>query len=135
MRDATIDVETTEHDSGLAPGFRLTIACSAATEMPTAIFRYRSLSPSAPDGSRRSAFDGVCSPSDLEDHPQDAPEPESGPGWFRLAVVDLVFRSRAEVDETRSAILAEIDALIKTLNRLDAQGDSLSVVLDGSGTI
>jgi hypothetical protein len=110
-------------------GFRFTLAVTGAYLMPTKIFRYR-LVPSKVQASVSQpptaiellgTFDGVCSPADLEDFPEDWPAQNARPPWYRLDTVDLIVRSRAIADMAYSAILAEVNHLVETLNLMDQQ--------------
>jgi hypothetical protein len=65
----------------LIDGFRFTIQVTGASQMPTKIFRYRVV-PTKVQASvdqpptaieLMGVFDGVCSPADLEDFPEDWP--------------------------------------------------------------
>jgi hypothetical protein len=110
-------------------GFRFTLNVAGAVQMPTKIFRYRlvpfkvqataSQPPTAIE--LKGAFDGVCSPADLEDFPEDWPAQNARPPWFRLDYVDLIVRSRSIADKAYSAIMYEVERLVDTLNTMDQQ--------------
>lgn len=100
--------------------FRLTIVASDAEDMPTKIFRYLQR-PSAPGSSERTGFfDGVCSPVDLEEMPEDDPRPNEEPAWYRLETLDLLFRSQHDRDEAKTDIYGAVIALLNTLDLVDA---------------
>jgi hypothetical protein len=110
-------------------GFRFTLRVTGAAQMPTKIFRYR-LVPTKVQASITTpptaielmgAFDGVCSPADLEDFPEDWPAQNARPPWYRLDYVDLIVRSRAISNAAYSAIMFEIERLVDTLNTMDRQ--------------
>ena len=98
-------------------GFRFTLNVKSATQMPTKIFRYRlvptkvqataSQPPTAIE--LMGAFDGVCSPADLEDFPEDWPAQNARPAWYRLDFIDLIVRSRSIADQAYAAILFEVE--------------------------
>ena len=78
-------------------GLRVRIETSDAIDMPNKIFAYL-LTPLQPGATERTGeFNHVCSPSDLEEYPEDESLPNHRPEWFRLAYVDVVLRSRTEV--------------------------------------
>lgn len=110
-------------------GFRFTLNVTGSVDMPTKIFRYR-LVPSKVQATAsqpptaielKGAFDGVCSPADLEDFPEDWPAQNARPPWYRLDYVDLIVRSRAIADKAYSAVIFEIKRLVETLDLMDQQ--------------
>jgi hypothetical protein len=110
-------------------GFRFTLTVTSATLMPTRIFRYR-LVPTKVQATAdkpptvvelKGAFDGVCSPSDLEDFPEDWPAQNARPPWYRLDYVDVILRSRSLADQAYQAILFEVRRLVETLDLMDQQ--------------
>jgi hypothetical protein len=118
-------------------GFRFTLQITGASQMPTKIFRYR-LVPTKIQASvsqppvaieLKGTFDGVCSPADLEDFPEDWPAQNARPPWFRLDYIDLIVRSRAIADAAYQAILFEMDRLVDTLNTMDQQDAALPGVI------
>jgi hypothetical protein len=146
---ATVDTVAGSHGITLAPtfqrgfvahaidGFRFTLNVVSANQMPTKIFRYR-LVPSQVKASASEpptaielmgAFDGVCSPADLEDFPEDWPAQNARPPWYRLDYVDLIVRSRAIADDTYQAILGEVRHLVETLDLMDIQDAAPPVII------
>ena len=100
-------------------GIRVKIEATAADEMPTKIFAYL-LQPIIPgDTERKGSFDHVCSPTDLEEYPEDEPLPEVRPAWFRLDYVDVVLRSRTEVHEFVKDVAEDVYRLKTTLDLMD----------------
>jgi hypothetical protein len=90
--------------------------------MPTKIFRYW-VAPTKIQASvdqpptaikLKGAFDGVCSPADLEDFPEDRPAQNAKPPWFRLDYADLIVRSRFTAQHAYPAILFEVTRLVST---------------------
>lgn len=100
-------------------GFRITVQLSQARLMPAKLFRYREIPIQPGQTARHGVFDGVCSPADLEEFPEDAPQTNADPPWYRRDSVDLVFRSRVEADEALGSIQADITILIDSLNAMD----------------
>jgi hypothetical protein len=114
---------------GAIDGFRFTLAVAGASQMPTKVFRYR-LVPTRMAASvdqpptaieLKGAFDGVCSPVDLEDFPEDWPAQNARPPWYRLDYVDSIVRSRSMADQAYEAILFEVERLVDTLDTMDRQ--------------
>jgi hypothetical protein len=65
------------------------------------------------------SFDHVCSPVDLEEYPEDEPIPNSRPEWFRLDYVDVMLRSRAEVEAFIYDVVEDVQRLKITLDTAD----------------
>lgn len=122
---------------GVVDGFRFTITAVDAVLMPNEIFRYMTapvgVSPvsgttlpigvqAGPYASGVGIFDGVCSPPDLEEFPVGVPDVSGVPPYFRLAVVDLLLRSRAEAVEAFRAIEDDVNRLIRSMNSNDVLG-------------
>ena len=100
-------------------GFRMKIEANSANNMSNAIFRYIRGSFNSNSGTYQEDFDGVCSPSDLEEFPEDAPAGTSNPAWFRKSYVDLVFRSQTTAEEAWDRIVKDVTILVKTLDTMD----------------
>lgn len=100
-------------------GIRVRITASNPTQMPDKIFAYQLL-PLKPGAEERvGAFDHVCSPTDLEEYPEDEPIPNDRPAWFRLNYVDVLLRSRAEVKEFIEDVIEDVQRLKSTLDIAD----------------
>lgn len=100
-------------------GFRMKIEAFSANNMSNAIFRYIKGPFNGNAGTYQEDFDGVCSPSDLEEFPIDDPAAGANPAWFRKDYVDLVFRSQTTAEETWDRIVKDVTILIKTLDIMD----------------
>jgi len=99
---------------------RLRVVASDGTNIDEHLFRYRML-PLDPSGSSLIAqFDGICSPDDLDNLPEDEASVGADPAWFRLDYVDLVVRAPETADELWDAIISDITIL---KNSLDNRGD------------
>jgi len=100
-------------------GIRVRIETSDALAMPNKIFAYL-LTPLQPGETERTGeFNHVCSPSDLEEYPEDAPLPNKRPEWFRLNYIDVVLRSRAEVYAFIRDTAEDVHQLKHELDRTD----------------
>ena len=100
-------------------GFRMKIEAYDANNMSAAVFRYLRGPFSASTGTYSDEFDGVCSPSDLEEFPENSPTPGANPAWFRKDSVDLVFRSQTTANETWDKIVSDVKILVNTLDIMD----------------
>lgn len=109
----------TVYKSNTIHGFRFKVEAYGGNLMPNTIFRYAREALNAREGTYRLAFDGVCSPSDIEEFPEEAPLANVYPEFCRLDYVDLVFRSQSLAEEAWVLLLEEVGALINTLNIMD----------------
>jgi hypothetical protein len=100
-------------------GIRVRIEASAASLMPNKIFAYLLLPLNPGENERVGAFDHVCSPTDLEEYPEDTPIPNHRPEWFRLAYVDVVLRSRTEVHAFIRDVAEDVYRLQTTLDTME----------------
>lgn len=100
-------------------GIRVRITATDGVQMPNKIFAYQML-PLRPGAQERvGAFDHVCSPTDLEEYPEDDPLPNYRPAWFRLNYVDVLLRSRAEVKAFIEDVIEDVQRLKTTLDVTD----------------
>lgn len=100
-------------------GIRVRITATDAAEMPAKIFAYLLL-PMKPEADERvGAFDHVCSPTDIEEYPEDTPIPNARPEWYRLDFVDVIVRSRAEVNDFIKNVVEDVQRLKDTLDLMD----------------
>lgn len=100
-------------------GIRVRIEANEAALMPNKIFAYLMLPKRPGQTTGTGAFDHVCSPTDLEEYPEDAPTPNSRPAWFRLNYVDVLLRSRAEVKAFIRDVVDDVQRLKQTLDVMD----------------
>lgn len=101
-------------------GIRVRIEASDANLMPTKIFAYQLMPVSPTAAERAGMFDHVCSPSDLEEYPEDEPLPTLRPAWFRLNYVDVLLRSKEEVNGFINDVKVDVDALKAMLDVTDS---------------
>ena len=114
-------------------GIRLRIEIVEAALMPSKVFQYQ-LRPKNPNtGEEVAEFDHVSSPPDIEETPEDAPAPgDPRPKWFRLSYVDLLLRSRHEVDDVLAAILEDLRVLKRTYDIISVIEPVGEEVIDGA---
>jgi len=100
-------------------GIRVRIEADDARNMSPKVFAYL-LQPIIPGQTERSgSFDHVCSPTDLEEYPEDDPLPNHRPEWFRLNYVDVILRSRTEVHAFIRDVAEDVYRLKGTLDLMD----------------
>ena len=68
---------------------------------------------------QQAVFQGVCSPWDMVDIPENRPSVNANPAWFRYHTVDLVFRSASEADAGWATLLDQVGTLTHTMYTLD----------------
>jgi hypothetical protein len=100
-------------------GIRVRITADSAALMSPKVFAYQMLPMKPNETERVGAFDHVCSPTDLEEYPEDAPLVNSRPAWFRLDYVDVLLRSRAEVRAFIEDVVEDVQRLKHTLDMMD----------------
>jgi hypothetical protein len=102
-----------------ADGFNLRAVVTSATGLSDKVFRYirHPLNPN--DAGRQDKFDGVCSPSDIEDFPETAPFGYIDPKFFRLNYVDVVVSTLEEAITFRNELIEEIEELKDSYDRVD----------------
>jgi hypothetical protein len=118
--------------AGVVDGFRLTMFLTDAYLMPNEIFLYEPLPagvqgyapppvPQGPQGSQAgfASFVCVCSPTDLAEYPTGSPSPNTMPPYFRLNVVDLLFRSKNEATQAAIDLQNDIARLVRSMNTND----------------
>lgn len=121
---------------GRAQGYRMRLEVPEARGLDPNIFVFRVLL-DAHDQTPYGRFDRVASPNDLEEYPAGVPQDWSDVECFRLAEVDLVFRSDVDRQAALDAIRSECDELILTLEnlcRLDISQEFVIGELEGSSS-
>lgn len=64
-------------------------------------------------------FHAVASPVDLAEYPVGEPNALTTYPFYRIDFIELDFRSTAQANETWTLIVAEVDSLLRALDRLD----------------
>lgn len=101
-------------------GIRVRITATDVNLMPSKVFAYLMLPLKPGADTPVGNFDHVCSPVDLEDYPEDEPVANMRPGWFRLNYVDVLLRSRAEVEAFIHDVVEDVQRLKISLDTADA---------------
>ncbi len=104
-------------------GFNIRVVASDASGISNKIFRYMRHPLNPNDASKQDKFDGVCSPSDIEDFPENAPFGYIDPKFFRLNYADLVLETLAEAEDFREVVVEEVESLKLTYDMLDTFDD------------
>jgi hypothetical protein len=111
--------EVSRYNYHLTDGIRVRITATGAERMPNKVFAYLMLPLAPGENERLGAFDHVCSPTDLEEYPEDEPIADVRPEWFRLDYLDVILRSRAEVHAFVRDVAADVYRLKTTLDTAD----------------
>jgi hypothetical protein len=109
----------TQYRNNKISGFRFRVVAYGNNDMTNFIFRYGREALNAREGTYRLAFDGICSPVDLEEFPETEPIVGVFPEFCRLDYVDLVFRSQAEAEDAWNVMVTEVGNLVYTLDVMD----------------
>lgn len=108
----------TDAQVGTITGFRLQVNAHDAEDMPNEIFVYRIGVVEPNTEEQKATFENVATPADLEELPANGPT-DNSPLLFRLATMDVLFRSNETLNETFDLIVADVTQLVKSLDRLD----------------
>jgi hypothetical protein len=109
---------------------RIRIVASDGVGIDEELFRYRMI-PLDPSGSSMiGQFDGICSPDDLDNIPENSATPGASPAWFRMNYVDLIVRAPATADELWAAIYKDITILKNSLDNRSDFSESSSYSID-----
>lgn len=118
-RNIHLSWEVSRYNFHTTDGIRVRITADSASEMSAKVFAYQMLPLKPNEAERVGAFDHVCSPTDLEEYPEDEPLVNSRPAWFRLNYVDVLLRSRAEVHAFIKDVVEDVQRLKSTLDTMD----------------
>ena len=105
-------------DAVRSQGYRLKVTVTRATGCSPNIFLHSVRGPDALSAEQYLRFEAVCRPVDFEEFPAGLPEDMTGVLNVRLAEIDLLFASRAELEEVWAALLADRDELLRTFGTL-----------------
>lgn len=108
-----------EYQGGVTQGIRIRVDVVDSNIGTLKIFRYLMEDVNPATGTQAGQFNGVCSPVDIADMPEDTPNLTDEPAWFRLAYVDLVVASRAVALELWDDLLQDFNSLCITYDSLD----------------
>jgi len=116
-RGITLEIEAqVVYKSNLGSGYRNKITATNGTNIDNEIFRYTRTINDFQANTTTDVFEGICSPEQLESLPLNAPNPDDPNQYFRLAVIDLIFETRALADDGIAAIKSDVAKLIKAMN-------------------
>ena len=118
-RRVRLSWQVSRYNFNTVDGIRVRITANDAALMPNKIFAYLLLPMKPGEDERVGAFDHVCSQTDLEEYPEDDTIPNHRPEWFRLNYVDVILRSRAEVEAFLNDVIEDVQRLKNTLDLAD----------------
>ena len=121
-RRIKISWATSRYILGRYDGIRIRFDVLSSAEMPIRIFAYRMLPLNPSTGAKVGHFSNVCSPSDIEEYPEDEPIAGHRPEWFRLSFVDVYVRSLEEADDFITKVRRDVRRLKRTLDIMDTLG-------------
>jgi hypothetical protein len=124
-RRIKLTCERTKHPGYNIDGIRMKITASTGTNIDEKLFRYRDVPLDVSAATLVGNFDGICSPDDLDNIPEDVATGD--PAWFRLDYVDLYLRADATADEIWEAIQEDVGVLRKALLREETYTASLVI--------
>jgi len=110
---------TSEFSDGNNFGMRVRMEVTDAADVSRAVFAYLMIPRNPETGEEAGEFDHVCSPADLEEFPENEPNQNARPRWFRLTYVDVLVRSRTEADDFIQLVLEDLRGLKATLDVMD----------------
>ena len=124
-------IKLSKQESSGVPGrtqaYRLVLTVSETLGIDPELFLYarRTLNPTTNE--QADVFIAVCSPSDLEEFPVGAPDPEADLPFFRLDSVDLLFRNIELKLETYNAIVQDFAELSRSMDAIAKLGPSSEI--------
>ena len=115
---------------GRTQGYRMVVRATESHAMPVEIFVFQRKPGSGADPHvpYLDEFTNIASPADLEEYPVGAPIDPNMP-FFRLATVDLVFRSEEIAAEAWAGILSDTAGLVEALNYMDSLSQVEEVII------
>jgi hypothetical protein len=129
----TISVDVIVEEQGYyavneTKGFRLRVRALNAVNMPSKIFRYE-MESTNPAVGPQPKYNGVCSPADLSEYDEDAPDPEKFPQFFRLDYFDIIYRSQLDVMDEWELVREQVETLVASLAAAETlrQTDSVTI--------
>jgi hypothetical protein len=124
-------IQLSKQESSGVPGrtqaYRLVLTVTDTLGIEPELFLYarRTLNPTS--GEQADAFISICSPSDIEEFPVGAPDPDADLPFFRLDSVDLLFRNPELMLETYNAILQDFAELARSMDAIAQLGPAATV--------
>lgn len=103
---------------GRTTAYRMVVRVSRAHEMDPNIFLYHRRQVAMGSDPAVDVFVCVCTPVDMEEYPLESDAVLEG--YFRVADIDLIARSAAQLEDVWQMLQAARDELVRTLDALDA---------------
>ena len=126
-RRLEVQYAVSRYQSNVIDGQRVRVDVVFAEGMPSKVFAYNVEPLSPMTGSERAQFSHVCSPTDLEEFPENTPLSGRLPEWFRLDYVDIVVGNSEIAQNFIEILLEDLRALRATLIRMDTLGEPTTV--------
>jgi len=120
---------------GRTQAYRMVATITEADGIDKNLFLYHRMTLEPVSGTTGDFFRKIASPTDIEEYPVGAPDPQSPLPFYRLDSVDMLFRSADLLNETWEMMLADLRELGRTMtaiSRLQA-GDINIVKFEGAG--
>ena len=112
-------------------GYRLRIDVTNSVDISPKIFRYYESPPDPVTGVSTQEFTGVCSLVDMEELPEDSPNPTDCPKAFRLGYMDVVVDTESLANEVWELVQEEVALLVQSFTESTQLELGISVVIDG----
>lgn len=111
-------------------GYTLTISVLAATGMPTKIFLHE-MSLTDPYLGPLEKFVTVANPFDISIYPEDAPDADQFPAYYRKDSLTIIFDNKADLQENAEDIEEATRSLINAYNKLETMYLYAQITLTG----
>lgn len=108
-------------DSGFRGAYRMRVEITEVEgpDLDIYLFIYRRGLASAYTGEAQDRFEAVCGPPQLASIPATTPDPDQSWPLFRLNYIELDFISASQAEVVWLQIVADTNALVSGLNKLD----------------
>lgn len=113
---------------GRTQGYRIVVTAVEAGGMPKEIFVFQRRPGDGYTAAYNDTFENIASPADIEEYPIGAPDDPNAP-FFRMAAVDLVFRSEELAIEAWNGIISDVTGLVEALNYMDELSQVEEVII------
>lgn len=132
MPGITIKIERQNHYvDNYHAGFRCRIEVTARKNLPSEkVFAYIAVPVGGESAIKKGQFSHVCSATDLEDLPEDDPDPQSAEQFFRASVVDLVLPTKSIAEDFIELVQADLAMLADTYQQFVDMSETTVIIGD-----
>jgi hypothetical protein len=132
MPGAELKIERQNHYvDNYHAGFRCRIEVMAVNNLPSEkLFAYIAVPVAGESGIKKGQFSHVCSATDLEEFPEDDPDPQSAEQFFRASVVDLVVPTKSIAEDFVSLVTTDVEMLVNTYQQFTDMSEETVVIGD-----